>query len=121
MVKSPGPTERDRYWLDHEAALARSGQTAKAYAAAQDLSFHALYQARKRLRALGLLASRTPRRSAKPVATKPLDFERVEVARPVTPVGEYRLSFPNGVSLAWSGQELPATVIDLVERLTKLR
>jgi len=42
-------TERDRFWLDHEAALAKSGQTAKAYAAAQGLSQHAFYQARKRL------------------------------------------------------------------------
>ena len=32
------PTERDRYWLDHEAAIKTSDQTAKAYAAEQGLS-----------------------------------------------------------------------------------
>jgi hypothetical protein len=51
------PSERDRFWLDHQAAQRSSGQTAKKYAAAQDLSLHAFYQARKRLRALGLLDS----------------------------------------------------------------
>jgi hypothetical protein len=49
------PTERDRYWLAHEAAIRASGQSAKAYAAERDVSLHALYQARKRLRAMGLL------------------------------------------------------------------
>jgi hypothetical protein len=50
MPDSHPPTERDRFWLDHEAALAASDQTAKAYAAGQGLSLLALYQARKRLR-----------------------------------------------------------------------
>ena len=47
MPDSPEPTERDRFWLDHEAAIQLSGQTAKEYAAAQELSLHALYQSRK--------------------------------------------------------------------------
>jgi len=46
MRESPEPTERDRFWLDHEAAIQSSGQSAKAYAAANDLSLHALYQSR---------------------------------------------------------------------------
>jgi len=54
------PTERDRFWLDHEAAIKSSGQTAKDYAAAQDLSLHSLYQARKRLRALAYWRDRDP-------------------------------------------------------------
>ncbi len=63
------PTERDRDWLDHEAAITTSGQSAKAYAAEHELSLHALYQARKRLRALGLLpAARRQRSDAKATA-----------------------------------------------------
>ena len=64
MKKRTTPSERDRYWLEHEAALAKSGQTAKDYAAEQGLSLHALYQARKRLRNIarldqhGLIVSR---------------------------------------------------------------
>ena len=121
MPKSPATTERDRYWLDHEAALAASGQTAKAYAAAQDLSLHAFYQARKRLRALGHLPRAGARRSPKKAAAKTLAFERVELSSRRTPGAEYRLSLPNGLSLEWSGHDLPGPVIDLVERLTKLR
>ena len=55
MPDSAKATERDRFWLDHEAALAKSGGTAMAYAADHKLSLHAFYQARKRLRALGYL------------------------------------------------------------------
>ena len=47
MTTTATPTERDRFWLEHEAKLSASGQTAKAYAAAHDLSLHALYQSRK--------------------------------------------------------------------------
>ena len=55
MASRQGPTERDRFWLDHERTISKSGQSAKAYAAEQGLSLHALYQARKRLKALGHL------------------------------------------------------------------
>jgi hypothetical protein len=115
------PTERDRFWLDHEAALASSRLTAKAYAAEHELSLHALYQARKRLRALGLLpqpaVARTPRRSpAKAVA-----FSKVALGSPRLSPAEFRLSLPGGCVLEWSGAELPAAVLDLMERLTTPR
>jgi hypothetical protein len=62
--KSEKVSERDEFWLDHHAAHAASGQTAKEYAAAQGLTPNAFYQARKRPRTLGLLASaRASRRS----------------------------------------------------------
>ena len=51
MTESRGPTERDQYWLDHDSKLLASGLTAKAYAAENEISLHALYQSRKRLRA----------------------------------------------------------------------
>jgi hypothetical protein len=38
MTTTQQPTERDRYWLNHEAAIKTSGQTAKAYAADRELS-----------------------------------------------------------------------------------
>ena len=85
---SKAPTERDRFWLDHEAKLAASGLTAKAYVGEHGLSLHALYQARKRLRALGLLAPGAPRRSPKPGKAKPeapprpVSFSKVEVRPP---------------------------------------
>ena len=120
------PTDRDRFWLDHEATLLASGQTAKAYAAEQGLSLHAFYQARKRLRALGLLEAGAPRRSPKrhdaPTAKpRPVSFSKVEVRSPRQAAGEFRLSLPGGVVLEWSGETLPAAVVDLVERLSSPR
>jgi transposase InsO family protein len=120
MPDSHPPTERDRFWLDHEAALAASDQTAKAYAAEQGLSLHALYQARKRLRALGLLPpSRSRRRPSKPEPPS-VAFSKVELASPPAMARpDFRLSLPNGLVLEWSGAELPEAVVELVERLTR--
>ena len=120
MPKCQAPTERDRYWLDQEAALAKSGKTAKDYAAEQGLSLHALYQARKRLRKLGHLTAGNERKSQKRRASHELAFEEVRVA-PQASLADYRLSLPNGLVLEWSGEELPEPVVSLVERLVRLR
>ena len=121
MSDSPKPTERDRFWLDHEAAIKSSGQTAKEYASAQDLSLHALYQARKRLRALGLMERSPAGRTDKKSVSKPVSFSRVELATPRRSQSDFRLSLPNGIVLEWSGAELPSPVVELVERLTQPR
>ena len=115
------PTERDRFWLDHEAALAPSELTAKAYAAEHGLSLHALYQARKRLRALGLLPKPVVRRLPKKPSAKAVAFSKVALGSPRLSPAEFRLSLPGGCVLEWSGAELPAAVLDLVERLTSSR
>jgi hypothetical protein len=122
MGKRDVPTERDRFWLDHEAALAKSALTAKAYAAEQGLSLYAFYQARKRLRALGLLAPGKPKRGIgkKPEKTA-VSFSKVELLSPRTSQADFRLSLPGGAVLEWSGAELPPAVVDLVERLTSPR
>ena len=112
-------SERDRFWLDHEAAQAASGQTAKDYAAAQSLSLHAFYQARKRLRTLGLLAApgrRVPAR--KRPSTKTLSFSKITVAPPPS-ASCFRIEVPGGASLEWSGGAVPESVIALLERLAQ--
>ena len=121
MTNTPEPTERDRFWLDHEAALSASKQTAKAYAAERDLSLHAFYQARKRLRALGLLPAGGRRPRPKKVAGESLSFSKVTLTPPPRVSAEFRLSLPNGFVLEWSGSEWPAPVVELLERLTSLR
>ena len=120
MGTTPKPTERDQFWLDHEAALAASEQTAKAYAAEHDLSHHAFYQARKRLRALGLMRA-AARRPEKKATSKAVAFSRVELRSARPSAAEFRLSLPNGFVLEWSSAELPAAVLDLVDRLTSSR
>ena len=71
---------RDRFWLKHHEAQQASGQDAKAYAASVGISVQALYQARKQLRARGLLAPGRPK-----AATSPR-FSKVAVAPPASPV-----------------------------------
>ena len=112
-------SERDQFWLDHESAQAASGQTAKDYAAAQNLSLHAFYQARKRLRALGLLA--TPDRGApsrKVLRKKALSFSKLTVASRLADA-RFRVELPGGAALEWSGGEVPEPVIALLERLAQ--
>jgi hypothetical protein len=124
MAARGAPTERDRFWLDHEAAVAASELTTKAYAAEHGLSLHAFYQARKRLRALGLLttgaARRSPRRE-KATPPRPVTFSKVEVRVPRPAPAAFRLSLPGGAVLEWSGEKLPPAVVDLVERLSSPR
>ena len=115
------PTERDRFWLEHEAAIARSGLSAKDYAAKHGVSLHALYQARKRLRKLGHLAPASSQRRSPGTRTKKMAFEQVQLAASPTRSADFRLILPNGLALEWSGGELPAPVIDLVERLARIR
>ena len=120
MAGSYEPTERERFWLTHEAALVASGLTAKAYAGKEGLSLHAFYQARKRLRAVGLLPAGEARRVSRRSAAKP-EFSKVELVGARRAPLEYRLSLPNGLVLEWSGGTLPEAVVDLVERLAPAR
>ncbi len=114
----PKSTERDQFWLDHETAQGASGQTAKEYAAAQGLSLQAFYQARKRLRALGLLAAAPARR--KPIRTvspvNGVSFSKIAVT-PVATDSRVRLELPGGMALEWSGGDVPESVAVLLERL----
>ena len=122
MIDVREPTERDRYWLDHEGKLSASGLTTKAYAAEHSLSLNAFYQSRKRLRALGLIKpTRAVRREKQNREAKPMAFSKVEVASPRRSSFDFLLSLPNGVVLEWSGGELPSAVIELVERLAQSR
>ncbi len=119
MSSTSTPTERDRFWLGHETAIKASGTSAKAYAAEQGLSLHALYQARKRLRALGLITPTRAARSDRKNTSKAVSFSKIGLA---TPRGSQPgVSFPNGLVLEWSGAELPSPIVALVEQLTKPR
>jgi hypothetical protein len=122
-MAKPSVTERDQFWLDHEAALAGSGLTTKEYAAEHGLSFHAFYQARKRLRALGLLPPADQKRkpTKKPGSREPVAFSKVEIRAPSAAVGEFRLSLPNGFVLEWSGPEVPEGLVGLLGRLVPTR
>ena len=96
MAERPKATEPDRYWLDHEVAIVASGLTAKAYAAEQGVSLHALYRSRKCLRSLGLMSPPEEALAGKPKSRKrkKTSFARVEVLQLEEPLGDIRLRLP---------------------------
>jgi hypothetical protein len=115
------PSERDQFWLDHEAVQVASGQTAKEYAAAQGLSLDSFYQARKRLRALGLLAAAPGRSKPSPKRSraKAVSFSKIAVT-PGAAEPHFRLELPGAMALEWSGGDVPESVVVLLERLVLL-
>jgi hypothetical protein len=114
-------SDRDQYWLDHQSAQAASSQTAKEYAATEGLSLEAFYQARKRLRQLGLLAprARAAKSPRKPRREKSVSFSKIAVA-PHVPNDRFRLELPSGITFEWPGGDVPESVAGLLERLVFL-
>jgi hypothetical protein len=82
---------------------------------------HSFYQARKRLRTLGLLPPARSRRSPKKAARQQVSFSKVELTPPSPSPAAFRLGLPNGLTLEWSGSELPSPVVELLERLIQPR
>ena len=104
--RSKGLTPRQREWLGHLRACARSGETVRAYAKQRGFSEHAMYQATKVLRRRGVLPahSRRPRKAQ----TVPA-FVKVPAAVRPTSSGTWRARLPNGIVLEGSeglGREL---------------
>jgi hypothetical protein len=84
------------------------------YAASAGISVQGLYQARKRLRARGLLAPGRARREAP-------RFSKVTVATtPIVEEARFRIELPNGAVLEWSGAASVGPVADLLERMARL-
>jgi Fe2+ transport system protein FeoA len=117
-------SERDRFWLKHHEAQVASGQSGKEYAAEKDLSLHALYQARKRLRAMGALPAARARLGEKRAGpggpTRRVRFAKVAVAAPRVDASRLRIEFANGVALEGSGAAEADSIVELIERVRKL-
>ena len=91
--RSAGLTLRQREWLGHLRACARSGETMRAYAQRRRLSEHGLYQAAKDLRQRGVLA---PGRRRRPEPKRPT-FVKVSPATSPIASSRWRVRLPNGV------------------------
>lgn len=106
-----GLTERDRYWLRHIGACARSGKQAKVYAEQHGLSLGALYEAKCRLVRRGAV----PRRAR----AERVSFARVEVTTQPRSVdaGAFRLQLSSGTLLEWAAAPGIEVLGALIERL----
>ena len=87
--------ERLRSWLKHIRSAERRGEPLKHYAKRRGLSAHSLYEAKRQLRAFGVLAPAAPRGVGSP------EFVRVGVAQRARPVASLRVRLASGVELEW--------------------
>ena len=88
----PALTERQRFWLKHIQACEASGKSIAAYSAEQGIAARAMYGGKKVLVKKGMLP-----------ATRPARFQRVQVVE-ATLSSQWRISLPNGVSVAFVGE-----------------
>ena len=116
-------SERDRFWLKHHEAQVASGQSGKVYAAERELSLHAFYQARKRLRAIGALPpARAPveKSAGASGSSRGVRFAKVAVSAPPMDVSRLRIALANGIALEWSGATEAGPIVELIERIRQL-
>ena len=115
-------TERDRFWLRHLEGQAAGEETSKAYAAREKLSIHALYQARKRLVALGAWPAATARRRLRTQAPSAPRFTRLTLPAPaLTAAVACRLRLASGVVVEWSAPPPVELLAVLVARIAPPR
>ena len=116
-------SERDRFWLEHHEAQVASGQTGKEYVVKHDLSLHAFYQGRKRLRSIGVLppARTESAKTTVPVgSSRAVRFAKVAVSAPRAEERRLRIQLTNGIAMEWSGVAEVDAIVGLVERIRQL-
>jgi len=119
-----GLTERDRFWRRHLERQAAGAETSKAYAAREKLSIYALYQARKRLIALGAwpAAAATASQPARPQAPRAPRFTRLTLPAPAPSAAPAcRLRLASGVLVEWSASPPAELLASLVAQLAAPR
>ncbi len=92
----PELSERQRYWLKHLRSAEGADESIKAYAKRRGLSEHSLYEAKRRLRALGVIAPAPKRPTPSP------RFARVAVRDPSPSPCSLRIRLASGALLEWS-------------------
>ena len=89
-------SERQRYWLKHLRAAEGANEPMKAYAKRLGLSAQSMYEAKRRLRAYGVVApAATP-------ALRSAGFARVTVSAPSPSPTSFRVRIASEALLEWS-------------------
>jgi hypothetical protein len=101
-------SERQRFWLKHLRAAERTGEPLNAYAERLGLSESSLYEAKRRLRACGVIAP-----AGQPRTTSP-EFVRVEVAGSSRTPASLRVRLASGALLEWSEAPQGDALRDLI-------
>ena len=101
-------SERQRFWLKHLRAAERKGEPLNAYAARLALSESSLYEAKRRLRACGVIEPAPQRRVSSP------EFVRVEIADATRTPASLRVRLASGALLEWSEAPQGAALRELI-------
>ncbi len=105
-------SERQRYWLKHLRTAERNGEPLQTYAKRLGLSAHSLYEAKRRLRAYGLIAPAPARGARRPA------FARVAVAEVVRAPASLRVRLASGAVLEWSEAPRGDALRELVDSVS---
>ncbi len=89
-------SERQRFWLKHLRSAARKDEPLKVYAKRLGLSESSLYEAKRRLRACGVIEPAPQRRVSPP------KFVRVEIPEAAKTSSLLRVRLASGALLEWS-------------------
>ncbi len=89
-------SERQQYWLKHLRAAEGEGEPLKAYAKRLGLAKSSLYEAKRNLRACGVIAAASKRAPSSP------GFARVAVSAPSPSPCTLRVRLASGALLEWS-------------------
>ena len=118
-----GLTERDRFWLGHLERQAAGAETSKAYAAREELSISAFYQARMRLIAAGAWQAAPVRKRLRPQAASAPLFTRLAlpVPAPSAAASACRLRLASGVIIEWSAPPPAELLASLVVQIAAPR
>jgi len=101
-------TERQRYWLKKLQACESEGKSLSSYAADQGFHVGAIYAAKKTLIRKGVLPQ-----------TSGIRFQRAQVEA-VKVGSEWRIQFPNGISVAFSGSADAGSLSTILSTLARL-
>ena len=101
-------TERQRYWLKKLQACELEGKSLSSYAADQGFHVGAIYAAKKTLIRKGALPQ-----------TPSVRFQRVQT-QAVSIGSEWRVLFPNGVSVEFSGSTDSGSLSTILSTVARL-
>ena len=102
-------TDRQRYWLEHIRAAEQRGEPVKSYAKRLGLASSSMYEAKRRLRQLGVLCAATAPKPA------PTEFVRIGVAdRSPSTCPPFQVRLTSGAVLEWSEAPQGADLRELI-------
>ncbi len=108
-------TERQRKWLSHVRAAEGRGEALTAYAKRRGLSVWSLYEAKRRLREVGVIPAARTENTSKARAVRFVELAVRKAPAAVAATGSsLRIQLTNGTVLEWSAAPQGESLRELV-------